>query len=350
MKASPDRNKSGGFLAHYVLSAGGSRAILAGCGSALACHMAGLEYASIGGVSGGSLPAILLAAGMKPADFLRIALDVDFREMCENKAGKFESLLAILMKEYHEHPENRTGYGIYDTDKLGKYIESHVTSWPDKFWTMAVDGHTQILFSKDGVFEKGSDGRWIQLSNQPAPIGLAIQATCAIPGLMKPTVYQGRHLYDGAFTKDGICPVRVPVSFFGAKYHEVIGCSTGEDIIPGFTGKFLRWWKWFWKIQPDTSWGVDTADVIDIRPGVHHIHALRFDLSRDEKWLAIIDGFSSTIHELADHGLLTGQRHKDALELLSALPSMKGKELAKIDQRQVLTERAEHHFARHGLY
>jgi len=39
MKAQPNGAETGGFSAHYVISAGGSRAILAGCGSIFASQL-----------------------------------------------------------------------------------------------------------------------------------------------------------------------------------------------------------------------------------------------------------------------------------------------------------------------
>ncbi len=350
MKALPDRNiSSGGCLAHYVISAGGSRAILAGCGSIFANQLAGIEYQSIGGVSGGSIPAILLASGMKPAQLLKFALDVDFREKCVNTAGTFKTILAILLKEYHEHPENRTPHGIMETEKLGEFIDELVPVWPDKFWTMAVDGHSIIVFKKDGIFEYTDHGSCIKLADDPGSTGFAVRATCTIPGITKAPLFGDRYLFDGAFSKYGMCPVAVPIDHFGVAPKDIIGVCVGEDLMEGVTGVLRGFWKWVWGVKPDTSWGPHTKGVIDVHPHVDHIHALRFELSADEKWLAVLDGFACTVHTLAAHGLLKGERLHKALTMLSSLPDLKSAVLGSLGEKQVLAHHAERLFKEHGL-
>ena len=349
MKALPDRDASGRFLAHYVISAGGSRAILAGCGSIFAAHMAGIEWESIGGVSGGSIPAILLAAGVPPARLLQIALDVDFRSKCVQTAGKLETLLAVLMKEYHEHPGNRTGYGVLETDKLAEFIDELVPVWPEKFWTMAVDGHSQIVFKKDGIYKYDVDGTCTKLADDPGKPGFAIQATCAIPGVTKAPKLNGVHLYDGAYSRHGMCPVGVPIEHWKVAPHKIVGVCVGEDMVHGVAGFFRNIWKWIWGTSGDTSWGPHTEGVIEVHPHIDHIHALRFDLSADEKWLAILEGFAETVHSLAGRGLLKGEKLHEALTLLSSLPNLQNAVLAELGKPQVLSEAAEKSFSRHGL-
>lgn len=349
MKAQTDRVSSGGFSAHYVISAGGSRAILAGCGSIFASQLAGIDWQSIGGVSGGSIPAILLAAGIPPARLLKYALELDFRDKCVTTAGKVETLLAVLMKEYHEHPENRTGYGVMETDKLAEFIDSLVPVWPDKFWTMAVDGEDQIVFKKDGIYRYDVAGNCTKLADNPGSPGFAIQATCAIPGITKPPKFNGVHLYDGAYSKHGMCPVGVPVAHWGIDPSTVVGVSVGEDYTKGFAGWLRGLWKWVWGIKPDESWGPHSAGVIDVHAHVQHIHALMFDLSADQKWLAILEGFSATVHALAARGILKGERLQQAQVLLFSLPDLKRAVLAELGKPQLLAERAVKSFTQAGL-
>lgn len=349
MKALPDRDETGRFLAHYVISAGGSRAILAGCGSIFACQMAGINWDSIGGVSGGSIPAVLLAAGISPARLLQIALDIDFRSKCVNTAGKLETVLAILAKEYHEHPGNRTGYGVMETDKLAQFIDDLVPVWPEKFWTMAVDGESQVVFKKDGIYKYDVDGKCTKLSDDPGKPGFAIQATCAIPGVTKAPKLNGVHLYDGAYSRHGMCPVGVPIEHWGVKPSNIVGVCVGEDLATGIGGFLKRIWQWIWGTKPDTSWGPQTDGVIEVHPHIDHIHALRFDLSADEKWLAILEGFAETVHALAGRGLLKGEKLHEALTLLSSLPNLQDAVLAELGKPQVLSEQAKEAFAKHGL-
>lgn len=349
MKAQPNRSKSGGFSAHYVISAGGSRAILAGCGSIFASQLAGVDWNSIGGVSGGSIPAILLAAGFSPAQLLKYALELDFREKCVATAGKLKTLLAVLLKEYHEHPQNRTGFGVMETDKLAEFIDELVPVWPEKFWTMAVDGTSQIVFKKDGIFRYDIDGTCTKLSDNPGKPGFAIQATCAIPGITKAPKLDGVHLYDGAYTHHGICPVGVPIERWGADPKTVIGVCVGEDMMDGIAGYLRRFWKWIWRIQPDNSWGPHAAGAIEIHPHIDHIHALRFDLSADEKWLAVLEGFAETVEAYAANGILKGEQLKTARAVLAALPDLSKAETPGLGYPQRLSCQAEKVFKEHGL-
>lgn len=349
MKALHGREASGGSVAHYVISAGGSRAILAGCGSIFASQIAGIEWSTIGGVSGGSIPAVLLASGLPPAKLLELALKIDFREMCVNTAGRWETLLAILLKEYHENPKNRTGYGVMETDKLGQFIDTLVPVWPDKFWTMAVDGDDQIVFKKDGIFRYDAKGRCTKLASDPGSTGFAVRATCTIPGVTKAPKFMGRYIFDGAFSKYGMCPVGLPIEHFGHNPEEVVGLCVGEDMETGFPGMLRRFWKWIWGIGPDTSWSKGTEGVIDVHPHIDHIHALRFDLSSDEKWLAVLEGFNETVKVYAARGLLKGERLHKALSIMSSLPNLKKAVLAEIGKPQLLTQQAEKSFAEHGL-
>lgn len=337
------------FLAHLVISSGGSRAILAGCGSIFACDMAGIKWQSIGGVSGGSIPAVLHASGLKPAALLQSALNVDFRELCSWTAGRFETVLALLLKEYYEHPHNRSAYGVMEIDKLGAFVDALVPTWPDKFWTMAVDGYSQILFNKDGIFEFSKKGRCTRLADKPARVGFAIQATCAIPGVTKPPKLGERLLFDGAFSKYGMCPVGVPIHHFGVDPSKVIGLCVGEDMSKGLAGLLRKAWKWLWAIKPDPSWGPHSAGVIDIHPHIDHIHALSFDLSADQKWLVVLQGFVSSIRKFALHGLLQGEALNKAQLLLKELPSLKRPVLAPLGQPQKLALHAENCFSRYQL-
>lgn len=349
MNALPGRTETGSSVAHYVISAGGSRAILAGCGSIFASEIAGIDWQTIGGVSGGSIPAVLLASGMKPAQLLELALKIDFRQMCVSTAGTWETLLAILLKEYHENPKNRTGYGVMETDKLGQFIDTLVPVWPEKFWTMAVDGDDQIVFRKDGIFRYDKNGKCTQLASDPGSTGFAVRATCTIPGITKAPKFMGKYIFDGAFSRFGLCPVGLPIEFYGTRPDSIVGVCVGEDLDKGFSGMLRNAWKWFWGVGPDPSWSERTAGVIDVHPHIDHIHALRFELSSDEKWLAVLEGFSETVKVYAERGVLKGERLHKALSVMSSLPNLKRAVLAASHKPQLLTQQAERTFAEHGL-
>lgn len=55
------------YSRHLVIEQGGTRALVTGMGATLALRAAGLKsWSTIGGISGGSIPAILMASKLNP--------------------------------------------------------------------------------------------------------------------------------------------------------------------------------------------------------------------------------------------------------------------------------------------
>ena len=72
---------------HLVIGAGGTRAFLTGMGAVTALRLSGLQnWATIGGVSGGSIPALFMAAGLSPIDLIDRLLDIDFRNLLRSSS------------------------------------------------------------------------------------------------------------------------------------------------------------------------------------------------------------------------------------------------------------------------
>lgn len=335
--------------AHLVLGAGGTRAILAPCGSILGFKLAEIDWESIGAASGGANVGILLASGYSATQLIQFALQVNFDGKVIRKGGAAESLWAVLMKHYYERPQNRQGTGILDMKAVEEYIDTLVPTWPEKFWTVAVvDNDDIVVFKKDGIFEY-KNGKVIKLASDPGKPGFAVHASCAIPGLVIPPALNGRALYDGAFSKYGVCPVGISTEIFGHKPSTVAGVCVGEDSFPGVRGAVHNLWKEFWGVPQDNSWGPHSQGVVGIHPRITHIHSLSFKLSSDEKWLAILEGFNATVNSLAKHGILTGDKLAKAKELMKELPSTKNAIIGGVDEKQIFGAKAERVFSKHGL-
>lgn len=349
MHSADSRAPASKNLAHLVLGAGGTRAILAPCGSILGFQLAEIDWKSIGAVSGGANVGILLASGYTPTQLVQFALQVNFDGKVVRKAGAVETLWSLFMKHHYERAENRNGTGILDMKQVEEYIDSLVPAWPEKFWTVAVvDNDDIVVFKKDGIFEY-KNGKCIKLASDPGKPGFAVHASCAIPGLVQPPVLAGRHLYDGAFSKYGVCPVGISTELFGHNSSTVAGVCVGEDSFPGLKGAVHNFWKELWGVPQDNSWGPHSKGVVGIHPRITHIHSLSFKLSSDEKWLAILEGFNTTVMTLAKHGLLTGERLERAKVMMTELPSAKNAIIGGVDEKQIFGAKVERVFSKHGL-
>lgn len=351
MDTAPFRNRLSGrspAAFNLVISSGGSRAILGGAGAIAGLDLAGItEWQSIGGISGGSIPALMLAGGATPSTLIKRAMECDFRSLVERKAGIVGTIIAFLMKERNEVRNPRPVEGIISTEKMAEFIDSFHPTWPEKFWTVAASGTSQIMFTADGVHEYRADGAIIQLSDKPASVGLAIRATCTIPGIISAVKFGDHYLYDGAHSKDGLCPVGIPIRYFGAPANKTIACCLGDEFSTGVIGVARRFWRWVWSVPADPDWGPETRGVISVRPKITHIHALKFTLSQDQKWLAVLLGFRATVYRLHREGLLKGERLEKVNALLREIGNFDAVPLASVGNEQRLAPVCEAAFGKY---
>ncbi len=176
---------------HLVCGSGGSKAGLTSTGVILACRAAELKLDTIGGVSGGAIPAVMAAAELPSHRLIELAKVTDFSGLLDKK-----KLITPLIRE--RKPIDLLQDGMYGSSKLGALTDAHVKEWPTKFWTMAVGDHSEMMFTKNGVMEYTREGGKNLVSNKPAQLGDAIRATCAIPGVLESVTLVGRRLFDGA--------------------------------------------------------------------------------------------------------------------------------------------------------
>jgi predicted acylesterase/phospholipase RssA len=303
-----------------VCGAGGSRAILGSSGAILAAHAMGIErWQSIGGVSGGSIPALMLAAGVQPAEIVRKVIEIDFNSMLTPHANLLRIWWAFFRKECAW--KKRATHGVLTSEKLGQLVESYAPSWPENYWTVAVTGRRQLLFTAQGVFEYSAATGKRLLTSEPAPLGLAVRATCAVPGVMKAVPYGNMQLLDGALADEGRCPAALPAMLLGAKTSNTVACDVGEGSIDELKNE-----HWFWKgmryvvcgncCAPDDDKPVDTSGGVTlVRPTVTKVQSLEFTLSPDQKWEAMMAGFIATVSAFREAGLVSEVKLKQALEL-----------------------------------
>lgn len=331
---------------NLVCGSGGSRAILGSAGAILACHQAGISnWQTLGGASGGSIPTVMLAAGVHPKDVVRITMETDFSSLLTRHGGLFQILLAYVMKDRYE--VSRPKKGVLGSEKVGQFIDKHVPNWPSNYWTVAAVGHTQWLFNAEGIFEYHPCGKVIRISASPAPVGLAVRASCAVPGIIDAVPFMGRWLFDGALTVDGRCPVRVLKRHYGYLPENIIGVDVGDD-----ESKQSRRVRKAWKVLcganclPPTKHPIDKEGVHVITPTVTSFRSLQFTLTLDQKWEAVMSGFAGAVPTLQKAGLLTGDRLESANAILQSYEGFRSTavnpgELAAATQAL---------FVKHGLY
>lgn len=305
IQAGTDRHAAAGL--HVVFGSGGTRAILGGAGAILAFHVTGVNsWKTVGGISGGSIPAVLLADSRHPRDVLRMATETEFTSLLKPYTTWLGRVFALLSKYRHERDLPRRG--VFSWEPLSKLMDKEMPRWPDKFWTFAVSRTRKVLFTADGVITYDGARKDAVMSTTPAAVGTAICATCAVPGIIDAVPFGDQYLWDGALSDDGACPVDMAKRHFGATSATIIAFDVGEEEIK-------KSWllRFIWNLacggrcksidarHPDASDG-----VVLIEPKIVGFHALKFRLGRDLKWGAVIAGFVATVDSLARAGILKG--------------------------------------------
>jgi len=355
----------GGF--EVAISSGGATAVLGGVGAFLALDLAGItRLRSIGGVSGGAIVSSLKAAGLSTTRLLHLGLDTEFGEHLSIERGFLGSARVLnAFKHNDKYAASHDGKhpswpitGIYGSDGLGAYIERNVRelgncngAWPETYWTMATTKNgSQVFFNKDGVFLFKQDGEMVQLSHEPVPLQTAVRFSCTIPGIMAALQFQDIFMFDGALSRDGLCPIGVLIRSFGADPRKIIACRIGEDNLRPVSGRLHKLARRVWRVHPEFHWGPETAGVIEFRPQIEHVHSLKFALSRDEKWFAILVSLDAALSRLAMEGILTGSRLAEAREIFERIGYWRDAVPAPIGSPQLLSNRVERCLNEHGLF
>lgn len=358
----PDGTPPAARELHLLLSSGGSRAILAGAGVVLACHHAGItNWKSIGGISGGSLPALFLSSGMDAKTTVSTALDVDFASLLTRRGGMLKILFASLMQRRYE--KTRPRFGVLSSEKLGGFLEEKVPLWPTRYWTMACVGDDQLIFTKPGVHQHKADGSYRLLATESGPLGAAIRGSCAVPGIIDavPLEANGEKfwLHDGALSKEGRTPASVPERFYGARPHDIIVCDVGDGTPQ--ESRRNRWKLKWWKVicgelcipqhEPEPLSNED--GYIMIEPTEFKFGSLQFTLTRDQKWQAVMSGYMGAIPALEKAGLLTGPALESAKKVVAEFEALVREHNSKRSNRKstdLLAGKTEALLTSHGIW
>jgi predicted patatin/cPLA2 family phospholipase len=286
---------------HLVLGSGGSKAALTGTGVVLALKQAEVKLGSIGGVSGGAIPAAMAASEMTPKQILKFAYETEIHKLVSRKH---------LLQEFINAPGQLKPIqtGLYETSGLGKAANKIVPSWPNRFWTMAVDHTNEVVMTKNGITVYGANGEKQILSKQAISVGEAVRATSAIPGVFEAINIEGRYVFDGALGKFGKCPTNVAVQHLGIDKSRIIASlpegamSPGEKLLYNTTrllsGSFQK------------NEVASEAGIV-LRPRVKNFDGLRFNLTSALKEEAILEGYNSTIKSLAKRKIVSGEKLKE---------------------------------------
>jgi len=335
---------------NIVCGAGGTRSVLACTGSVLACHFAGISrFNLIGGASGGAIPTVLLAGGVHPVQIAHLTVETDFSSLLDRRCFLTPRLPYMLRHPlYHIF---RPRQGFYGSERVGQFIEQYVPTWPKNYWTVAVVGESEWLFTADGVFQYQYDGSRRRLSDQPAPVGLAVRATSAIPFVFQAIPYLGTYLSDGGLSFDGRTPVRTVERHFGTKAESIVAVDLGDNLLglPAFLRPLLNL-LWPLLCGPhcplEGKTPLGSEGTILIQPNVTGVSSLEFSAPPDQKWRPLMAGFVDALPVLEKAGLLGGSRLDEGRSITSDYQKI----VASSSRDGELATRTATLMASHGLY
>jgi len=150
-----------------VAFGGGVVYSIAGVGVACALVEAGIPVVAVAGTSGGALVGAAVAAGMRPWELREIGLDMDWSDLVRFTPGKMGLLNGEPIASF---VENTTGCRTFEELRM-------------PFTAVATD----LLRGEEIRFTTG-------------PLGLAVQSSCAIPGLFQPVKSGEMLLVDGGIS------------------------------------------------------------------------------------------------------------------------------------------------------
>ena len=349
---------------YIIFSSGSPAALCSGVGALLGCWLAGItNFRLLGGVSAGAFIALLSSMGLNAIQILHFILDVDFSDKLSprNDLLRLSKWLGRSRKadgnsdDDDRVPREWRSTGLLSTYGIESSIDACATAhninplkWPKSFWTMATTKEgSPVLFKEDGVFLIENDRKIRRLSDETIAPSQAVRMSCTIPLVMAAFRYKGTFLFDGALSRDGVCPVGIQIRHFGTDPRKIIACFLGDDSNDLLAGRVHSLCRGAWGVDPQRHWGQETAGVISFRPQIDHLHPLSFDLTRDDKWLAILISFESCVWRLAFEGILIGESLEKAQNLMRDLAVWRS---PRSPGEPRLSDRAQRCFTEYGLY
>ncbi|HND69859.1 MAG TPA: patatin-like phospholipase family protein, partial [Candidatus Obscuribacter sp.] len=115
-----------------LIGTGGSRSILFGTGVLMALAQSRFgRFRSIGGVSGGSMPASMIASRPDVTWLLNTVLDTDFNKMVKRRVSLVKFLYTVLRDPQPIDPPPLQG--ALDAADMGQYFNDLIPDWPPHF-------------------------------------------------------------------------------------------------------------------------------------------------------------------------------------------------------------------------
>lgn len=345
---------------YLTVSSGGAASVLGGLGAVLGCSAAGInKFRMIGGVSGGSIISSLAAVGTPINQLLHLGLNLSFTEMVtlwSDVFNLFNPAAYVRRIKTGRHTNVWRCTGLHGTEPLAQFLRKQYeanghSGWPQQYWTMATTKEgAPIVFTANGVHLIKLNGTIEKLADSPPALERAVQMSSTIPGVIAAQRCYGRFIFDGALSRYGICPVGLQIQHFGTDPRKIIACHIGDDSKDPLIGRFHSVCRFSWGVDPRRNWGEETAGVIEFRPNIEHVHTLKFHLSRDEKWLAILIGFEACVSRLAFEGILTGAYLKKTQDIMRDLGYWRNAVPAEMGKPQPIADRAEACLREHGFF
>jgi NTE family protein len=140
---------------------------IAGVGVACALIEAGLPIVAVAGTSGGAIVGAAVAAGLRPWELRQIGTEISWSDLVRFTPGKMGLLNGEPIRAF---VERTTGCRTFEELRM-------------PFTAVATD----LLHDKEVRFTTG-------------PLGMAVQASCAIPGLFQPVKAVDMLLVDGGIS------------------------------------------------------------------------------------------------------------------------------------------------------
>ena len=294
---------------NLLIGTGGSRSILFGTGVLLALAQCNFRrFRSIGGVSGGSMPASIIANQPDVTALLDTVLDTDFNKLVKRRVSLVRFLTRVLAEPKAIDPPPLEG--ALDASGFGAFFDDLIRQWPDTFWTMALSHQKQVVFTGHGVYEEQEDGSLRLTSNTAVGVGTAIRATCAVPLLLDPVVWKNDQgvehlLIDGGLGPEGRCPISVPGKLHSLSSSYLVVVNVGQD--KSSLHQLID--RVFGTVCDDRESLREDVPVADgprrivVTPTSPLYGSFKFKMTQREKWEMILSGYMAAVEAFDRHGL-----------------------------------------------
>lgn len=239
----PGRGTPDGGRLGVAFGGGGMRG-MAHFGVLRTLYREGIVPYAVSGTSAGSMVAALWAAGWHPEEMIHLALRLRPRDLLDYVISVRAIVYAALDLTSLGSPPADLPKGFI----RGARIQQRFHEWtggltldevkkPIAIIATDLDDGTPVVFTPPPFRESVEAAMPMARCETEAPLAVAVRASCAIPGLFEPVIWEGRTLVDGAVT-DRV-PVR-PLKGLEPDITAAVDVCTGELPRRGFWDVFAQ--------------------------------------------------------------------------------------------------------------